>query len=137
MTGRCYRQCRVNIGVITGNAAYKNSSSSEIYLDHGSISNANIVCSSGYSGTAGYACNDGTLNLSGCNVKSCSMPSDSNINISANQLSSTESPIGHDTTLYCIQGYTSVYSAGSASLMADCTGASGAVAEGAVVAFLL
>ena len=132
MTGRCYRQCRVNIGVITGNAAYKNSSSSEIYLDHGSISNANIVCSSGYSGTAGYACNDGTLNLSGCNVKSCSMPSDSNINISANQLSSTESPIGHDTTLYCIQGYTSVYSAGSASLMADCTGASGAVAEGAV-----
>ncbi len=133
MTGRCYRQCIVDSGVITSNRAYTKRSSSIIYLNHNSVSNANIVCSSGYSGTAGYACNDGTLAFNGCSVNSCTIPSDSHINISANQLSSTESPIGHDTTLYCIQGYTSVYSAGSASLMADCTGASGAVAGGSCI----
>ncbi len=73
--GNCYDKCAVNSGVMT-NTAYKNQNSSKIYLDHNSTSNADIICNTGYSGTASYVCNNGTLSgLQGCAVNTCIAPS--------------------------------------------------------------
>ncbi len=74
--GNCYDKCAVGSGVIMTNTAYKNRNSSTIYLDHNSTSNNDIICNTGYSGTASYVCNNGTLSgLQGCAINTCTAPS--------------------------------------------------------------
>lgn len=95
--------------------------------------NAIVNCADGASGTKTRTCqsqDDGTWNVS-CVANSCTMPAGSNVNILNGQSSQTTTAIDHNTTLYCINGYTASYASGSTALKADCRNVkSGAVSGG-------
>ena len=99
--------------------------------------NAIVNCADGTSGTKIKTCqsqNDGTWNGS-CFANICTMPAGSNVNILNGQSSQTATAIDHNTTLYCIDGYTASYASGSTALKADCRNvASGAVFGGSCTA---
>gem|GEM_PF-2075470 len=91
------------------------------------VSGQTATCNTGYGGTGTQTrtCqNDGTWNGI-CTANTCNMPAGSNVNTATGQSSQTATAINHDTTLYCLNGYTA-----SSALKADCSNAAGGAVSG-------